>query len=135
MPLPAPDLDDRRFADFVDDAKKLVARRCPEWTDLGAADPGVTLIEAFAAIADSVLYRLNRVPERTYLAFLDLVGVTLYPAAAARVPVTFWLSAPQPGPVVVPAATEVATRRASGDPAVVFSTLADLELPARTVVE
>ena len=27
MPLPAPNLDDRRFQDFVDDAKRLIQRR------------------------------------------------------------------------------------------------------------
>ncbi len=62
MPLPAPNLDDRRFQDLVDDAKRLVQRRCPEWTDHNVSDPGVTLIETFAYVVDQVLYRLNRVP-------------------------------------------------------------------------
>ncbi len=48
MALPAPNLDDRRFQDLVDDAKRLVQRRCPEWTDHNVSDPGVTLIELFA---------------------------------------------------------------------------------------
>src|SRR5918994_253533 len=95
MALPAPHLDDRRFQDFVDDAKRLVQRRCPEWTDHNVGDPGVTLIEAFAMMADQLTYRLNRVPDRHYLRFLELIGVRLFPATAARVPVTFWLSAPQ----------------------------------------
>ena len=86
MVLPAPDLDDRRFQDFVDDAKRLVQRRCPEWTDHNVHDPGVTLIEAFAMMADQLVYRLNRVPDRLHLRFLELVGVRLYPPAAARVP-------------------------------------------------
>ena len=50
MPLPAPNLDDRRFQDFVDDAKRLVQRRIPSWTDHNVHDPGVTLIEAVATI-------------------------------------------------------------------------------------
>ena len=45
MALPAPNLDDRRFQDLVDDAKRLVQQRCPEWTDHNVSDPGVTLIE------------------------------------------------------------------------------------------
>ena len=48
MALPVPNLDDRRFQDLVDDAKRLVQRRCPEWTDHNVSDPGVTLIETFA---------------------------------------------------------------------------------------
>ena len=48
MALPAPNLDDRHFQDLVDDAKRLVQQRCPEWTDHNVSDPGVTLIETFA---------------------------------------------------------------------------------------
>ena len=29
MTLPVPNLDDRRFQDLVDDAKRLVQQRCP----------------------------------------------------------------------------------------------------------
>ena len=60
--LPAPNLDDRGFQDLVDDAKRLVQQRCPEWTDHNVSDPGVTLIEAFAHMVDQLIYRLNRVP-------------------------------------------------------------------------
>ena len=106
MALPAPNLDDRRFQDLVDDAKRLVQQRCPEWTDHNVSDPGVTLIELFAWMTDQLLYRLNRVPDRNYVKFLELIGVRLFPPTAARAPVTFWLSAPQPDVV----------RIAAGDP-------------------
>ena len=86
MPLPAPNLDDRRFQDLVDDAKRLVQRRCPEWTDHNVSDPGVTLIETFAYLVDQVLYRLNRVPERSYVTFLDLMGVELFPPGGGARP-------------------------------------------------
>lgn len=39
------------------------------------SDPGVTLIEAFATMVDQLVYRVNRVPEKSYLTFLDLIGV------------------------------------------------------------
>src|SRR3712207_8334777 len=122
MPLPAPDLDDRRFQDLVDDAKRLVQQRCPEWTDHNVSDPGVTLIETFAFMVDQLLYRLNRVPDRLYVTFLDLIGVTLHPPTAARADVTFWLSAPQPQDVLVPEGTEVSTPRAPDVDAVTFTT-------------
>ena len=86
MALPAPNLDDRRFQDLVDDAKRLVQQRCPEWTDHNVSDPGVTLIETFAYMTDQLLYRLNRVPDRIYVKFLDLIGVRLFPPTAARRP-------------------------------------------------
>ncbi|TBO55653.1 putative baseplate assembly protein [Streptomyces kasugaensis] len=126
MALPAPHLDDRRFQQFVDDAKRYIQQRCPEWTDHNVSDPGVTLIEAVAHMADQLVYRLNRVPEKNQLAFLDLLGITLFPPSAARADVTFRLSAPQPEPVVLPAGTEVATSRTETEEAVAFATDEDL---------
>ena len=69
MVLPAPNLDDRHFQDLVDDAKRYVQRRCPEWSDHNVSDPGVTLIETFAMVVDQLLYRRNQVPDRLYLRF------------------------------------------------------------------
>lgn len=127
MALPAPNLDDRRFQNLVDDAKRLVQKRCPEWTDHNVSDPGVTLIEAFAYMVDQLLYRLNRVPDRNYVRFLDLIGVKLFPPTPARAEVTFWLSTPQTVPIEVPAGTVVATPRGDqSNSAVTFTTAEDL---------
>jgi predicted phage baseplate assembly protein len=128
MALPAPNLDDRRFQQFVDDAKCYVQQRCPEWTDHNVSDPGVTLIETVAYMADQLVYRLNRVPDKNYLAFLDLLGITLFPPGAARAQLTFWLSTPRDGVVMVPAGSEAAAERTEGEEAIVFSTLADLAI-------
>ncbi|WP_035791605.1 putative baseplate assembly protein [Kitasatospora mediocidica] len=130
MSLPAPDLDDRRFQDLVDDAKRLVMRRCPEWTDHNVSDPGVTLIETFAYMTDQLLYRLNRVPDRLYLKFLDMLGITLLPPTAARVPLTFWLAGPATTALSLPIATAAATLRGDTQEPVVFSTTEVLQLPA-----
>jgi len=132
MVLPAPNLDDRRFQDLVDDAKRLVQQRCPGWTDHNVSDPGVTLLETFAYVTDQLLYRLNRVPDRLYVTFLDMIGVRLLPPSAARSNVTFWLTGPRPDPVIVPRSTEVATVQADGGEAITFVTLADARaLPTR----
>jgi predicted phage baseplate assembly protein len=129
MALPAPNLDDRRFQGLVDDAKRLVQRRCPAWTDHNVSDPGVTLIEAFAYMTDQLIYRLNRVPERNYVKFLELIGVRLFPPTAARTEVTYWLSAPRPHPIVVPRGAEVATERSeAAGSAIVFTTVARLDI-------
>ncbi|MEZ0240737.1 MAG: putative baseplate assembly protein [Chloroflexota bacterium] len=128
MALPAPNLDDRRFQDLVDDAKRLVAQKCPEWTDHNVSDPGVTLIETFAWMTDQLLYRVNRVPDRLYVKFLELIGVSLFPPTAARVAQTFWLTAAMPNPVPIPAATRVATIRTDRDEAIVFETTRELAL-------
>jgi predicted phage baseplate assembly protein len=126
MSLPQPDLDDRRFQDLVDEAKRMVQQRCPEWTDHNVSDPGVTLIETFAHMVDQLLYRLNRIPAKHHLALLDLIGLRLFPPSAARTDVTFWLSAPQPAVVPVREGTEVATVRTETEQAVVFTTVREL---------
>jgi predicted phage baseplate assembly protein len=128
MTLAAPNLDDRRFQDLVDDGKRLVQRHCPEWTAHNVSDPGITLIETFAYLVDQVLYRLNRVPERSYVTFLDLMGVELFPPGAATVPVTFWLTAALDEDRVVEAGTEVATRRRRTAEATVFRTIDDFTI-------
>jgi predicted phage baseplate assembly protein len=129
MALPVPNLDDRRFQDLVDDAKRLVQRRCPEWTDHNVSDPGTTLIETFAYMTDQLLYRLNRVPDRNYIKFLELIGVRLFPPTAATTKVTFWLSAPQENPIVVPIGVEVATPRTQTiGSSIAFTTTDTLEI-------
>lgn len=130
MAVPAPRLDDRHFQDLVDEAKRRVAQHCPEWTDHNVSDPGVTLIETFAFMVDQLLYRLNRVPDRHYRKFLELIGLRMYPPVAARVPVTFWLSAAQDRPVVVPGETQVSTVRTEGREAVVFTVEDELVIPS-----
>ncbi|WP_329562251.1 putative baseplate assembly protein [Kitasatospora sp. NBC_01266] len=128
MALPSPNLDDRRFQQLVDEAKRYVQQRAPEWTDHNVSDPGVTLIETFAYLVDQLLYRLNRVPEKNYSAFLDLLGIRLFPPSAATAEVDFWLSAPQPETVLLRAGTEVSTLRTETEEAVVFTTVEDLPI-------
>src|SRR6476469_9588668 len=115
MALPVPNLDDRRFQDLVDDAKRLVQRRCPEWSDHNVSDPGVTLIETFAFMTDQLLYRLNQVPDRMYVKFLEMIGLRLLPATPAKAPVMFCLSAPAVTDVGVPTVSVKDTARTESD--------------------
>src|SRR5215216_5672656 len=130
MPLPTPRLDDRRFQDIVDEAKSRIPRYCPEWTDHNVSDPGIALIELFAWMTDLMLYRVNQVPDKMYIKFLELIGVRLEAPRAARAPVTFYLSAAQPTDIAIPEGTEVATVRTEISQAIIFST--ENELLIRT---
>lgn len=134
MALPVPALDDRRFQDIVDQAKTMIPQFCPEWTDHNVSDPGVALIELFAWMTDMLLYRVNQVPDRMYVKFLELIGVQLQPPRAAEAPLTFYLSAAQPVDVVIPEGTEVATVRTETSPAITFTTESALTIrPAHSV--
>lgn len=134
MALPTPKLDDRSFQEIVNEARRLIPRYCPEWTDHNLSDPGITLIELFAWMMEMLLYRLNRVPDKNFISFLDLIGVKLLPPAAARADLTFTLTAPQPEPVVIPAGTEVATVRTGTEEAIVFSTDHNLRIVPPTAI-
>lgn len=92
MSLPSPNLDDRSFQSLVDDAKRMIGLRCPEWTDHNVSDPGVTLIELFAFLSETMLYRMNQVPEKNHIRFLDMLGIRLQPAEAAQADLRFMLS-------------------------------------------
>ncbi|MEO8539201.1 MAG: putative baseplate assembly protein [bacterium] len=133
MPLPDPQLDDRRFQDIVNEAKGLIPRYTPEWTDHNVSDPGVTMIELFAWMTDLILFRMNRVPEKNYLRFMDLIGMQLKDAVPARTPVSFTLSAPQPGPITIGRNTEVSTVQTADSPAISFTTDHDLEIVPPTL--
>ncbi len=121
MPLPVPNLDDRDYAQLVAEAKALIPAHSPEWTDLSPGDPGVTLLELFAYLTDSMLYRLNRIPDKAFVQFLNLVGVTLTPPAAASVELTFSLRQAAQRPVLIPRGTRVTTSR----PGPTFTTMTE----------
>ncbi|MBS1912598.1 MAG: putative baseplate assembly protein [Bacteroidetes bacterium] len=118
MPLVAPNLDDRRFADLVDEAKTLIPRYTPEWTDHNLSDPGITMIQLFAWLSDIVIYRLNRVPDRLYIKFLQLIGVTLKPPVPARAELTFTLSNANVSTLVIPKGTRIGTVAPTASPSI-----------------
>lgn len=122
MPLPTPSLDDRRFQDIVDELKRRIPLYCPEWTDHNVSDPGVAILELFAWLTESILFRMNQVPDKVYIKFLEMLGKRLDPPQAAVVPLTFYLVGPQDRDVYVGEGVEVATRRIPGEDPTIFST-------------
>ena len=84
MPLPTIDLDTRRYPDLVDEARSLIPRYAPEWTNENASDPGVTLLELLAFLTEQLVYRANRIPARHRRKFIELVGFAPSPPLAAR---------------------------------------------------
>src|SRR6476659_8441793 len=85
MALTSPILDDRSFEAL----KKELLQRIPvytsEWTDHNETDPGIALLELFAYLGESLLYRFNQIPDTTKIEFLRLLGVQPRPAQPAVV--------------------------------------------------
>jgi hypothetical protein len=129
--LPVPNLDDRTFIDLVSDARDRIAQSCPTWTDLSVHDPGMALVEAFAYLTEVLIYRVNQLPEKAHIAFLNLLGVSRHPPAAAWAEVTFTrMNSTHTDPVAIPAGTRIAAARGADPQPAVFVTTEPTVLPA-----
>jgi predicted phage baseplate assembly protein len=128
MTLQTPNLDDRKFQDIVSEARSKIPLYCPRWTDYNLSDPGITLIELFAWMVDMLLYRINKVPVKNYIKFMELIGVHLKTPQPARVDVSFHLSAPQPKEIIIPKGTQIATVRTETQEAIPFTTDKELAM-------
>src|SRR5262245_1588943 len=84
MPIPVPALDDRGYADLVEELQSRIPAHTPEWTNIRKGDPGDAINRCVAWLIDTLLYRVNLVPERQRLVFLERLGIPLKPARAAR---------------------------------------------------
>ena len=94
-----PNLDDQKYTDIVEAAKRRIPVIFPEWTDMNEHDPGITLIELFAWLKEMQQYTLNRIPDRTREAMLRLVGTELRRPTPATAEVLFSSGAPLELPV------------------------------------
>jgi hypothetical protein len=73
MPLKIPNLDDRTYAELLEEAVGMLPRHAPSWTNHNPSDPGITLIELLAYFTELFIYRLNRVTKETKIRFLQLL--------------------------------------------------------------
>lgn len=72
--LPIIDLDDERFAEIAERARKSIAKYAPEWTDYNAHDPGITFLELFAWLKELQQFHLDQIGRESRLKFLKLLG-------------------------------------------------------------
>jgi hypothetical protein len=131
--LPAPPIDSRTSREFTEQLeqllKKVYTAEWPEFrADLGASR---ALIEIFGRFGELITKRLNQVPEKNLLAFLDMIGASLLPPQPARVPLTFSLVNGSIVDGLVPPGTQVAAVQAEGETApVIFETESELVVTA-----
>jgi hypothetical protein len=140
MGLTAPPVDNRDFNDIVDQALVLAKQYCPQWqTDLDKYkadrdDPGMALVHLFARLMEIIITRLNRVPDRYFLAFLDFIGAKLRPPVPAKALLRFFLSEKAKVNGRVPAKTKVAAEESENREAQIFETGKELVVtPVRLI--
>jgi predicted phage baseplate assembly protein len=143
MPIPLPNLDDRRWADLVEDGRAQITRYAPQWTDHNIHDPGITLIDLFAWLGEMTDYRLNRVPSRHKRKFLELLGFDVGGPTPAGVMLSF-APASATAPFVLPAGSEfegtnpdrlLVAYRTLRDTTVFASSLKAVQLDVGTLVD
>lgn len=90
-----PNLDDQRYADIVEAAKRRIPVIFPEWTNFNEHDPGITILELFAWLKEMQQYSLNRISDRCRENMLLLLGIERLPAAPSETIVSFRGKAPE----------------------------------------
>ena len=75
MNLPLPNLDDRTYADLVEEAISQISVEYPEWTDHNPTDTGIILIELLAWLTEMTLYQVNQITDENKASFVRLLKV------------------------------------------------------------
>jgi SpoVK/Ycf46/Vps4 family AAA+-type ATPase len=80
MSIPPPEPDSLRYQELFDEALRRIPTHSPQWTNFNQSDPGVTLVQLFAWVADALHYRLDTIPE-SHRPVLRKVAARLRPCA------------------------------------------------------
>ena len=131
MPIKPPRLDDRSYDDLIAETKKLIPQYCPEWTNFSNADPGMTVVQLFSWMTELIMYRLNRVPDKTYIHFLNFIGEERKSAQPSIAPLTF--SARLDRPIEVASFSVCSTKQSEKTPALNFTTTNMLTIHGSTI--
>ncbi|HEX7317674.1 MAG TPA: putative baseplate assembly protein [Pyrinomonadaceae bacterium] len=122
MAVTAPKIDGRDSDAILREARALAPFYTPEWKADDESGGGAALLKIFARLLEGVIRRLNDAPLKHYIAFLEMIGVKLLPAVAARAPLTFILSKGTKEAVPVPARSQAAAAPTDGGDPIVFET-------------
>lgn len=109
-----PTLDGRSEEELLEDLRRRGGNYTREW-DPYSEDPGTTLLMLFARYGSDVLKRLNGVPHKHRVEFLNALDFDRRPPQSARVPLTFTTAADLAENVVVPGGTQVLAETVDGD--------------------
>lgn len=128
----APLIDRRTASHIAMQMRELVKTYTAGYPEANLTEGvGAALVGIVGRFSEIILQRLNKVPEKNLLAFLDLLGASLTPPQSARVPLTFSLAQGSVVDGVVPQGTQVAAPAAEGEQEpVVFETERELAVTA-----
>ncbi|UKS25279.1 baseplate J/gp47 family protein [Paenibacillus sp. HWE-109] len=110
-----PKIDPRDIPDLIAQMKEMAPYYTPEWRFTPEnPDPGSALFFMFADMFHDNIKRLNRVPTKNLISFLNMFDVTLLPARPASSYVTFALNEGTKESVFIATGTQVAAAAEGG---------------------
>lgn len=111
-----PVLDPRSLDDIRARVRALARSYTPEWRfEHSEDDPGAALAELFSTMFYQTVDRMNALPEKLYIEFLNQIGFQEPGPVPARGEMQFTPPDTITEPVAVPSGTQVFTRDAAGD--------------------
>lgn len=131
--MSAPTLESRRADELAVALRERLPAYVPGWLPHDGG-PGDAVLRIYARFLDALGERIDRTPDKNELAFLDLLGLELLPAQAARAPVVL-ATMPQLGDGRAPAGTRLAAKAPGGGDPIVFETETAIGLAAARVAE
>ncbi len=90
------------------------------WTD--------SLVQIYARFMEVIINHINRVPDKSFLSFLDTLGIGPLPPKPAKTPLTFTLAKGAPAFVKVRSGTQVAAKESPDGKPVIFETTDDIDV-------
>ncbi|WP_141501584.1 baseplate J/gp47 family protein [Paenibacillus luteus] len=132
----SPIIDDRTQAQLIEEIKKIAPYYTSEWRFRPEEpDPGTALSLMFTHLLEGNIKRLNQVPYKSFLAFLNHFNVELAPARPAMAQVTFKLVEGTPEPVLVEKGIQLAADIAGETEPIRFETARTILLTTANLLE
>ena len=102
-----PKIIDKTLDEFYEEDRRRALQYVPEWRPASEGDFGLALLRIFSHMKEEIASRLNRVPEKNFVAFLSMIGTSLALAKPSKVPVTFHPAKGFSQSIFIPAKTQV----------------------------
>ncbi len=74
MAIQLPNLDTKTYEEISEEMVASIPKYTDKWTNHNPSDPGITILEMLSWIAETTLYRMNGIPNESYVNFLRLVA-------------------------------------------------------------
>ena len=122
-----PKIESKKCSERYKLLKEMIPHYTPEWAgsdpkDAGPKDAGIALLKIFSNMNENVINRLNQVPKKNFVAFLDMLGIRLLPAKPAEAPLTFKLAKGIDTEILIPERTQVSAGKTTEHDEIPFET-------------